>query len=55
MKETRLQRWCDQAWLYVVYLLGIIIGNVLLIKWSAWDIPTDIFVSACGNDSSPRF
>jgi hypothetical protein len=39
MGETRLQRWCDQAWLYVVYLLGIIMGNILLIKWSSWDIP----------------
>jgi len=39
LKETRLQRWCDQAWLYAVYLLGIIMGNVLLIQWSAWGIP----------------
>lgn len=39
MSESRLQKWCDQAWLYVVYLLGIIMGNVLLVKWAAWDVP----------------
>jgi len=39
VKETLLQKWCDQAWLYVIYLLGIIMGNILLIRWSAWDFP----------------
>ncbi|MEA4969806.1 MAG: HXXEE domain-containing protein [Candidatus Pelethousia sp.] len=39
MKETLLQKWCDQAWLYLIYLLGIAMGSLFLIKWSVWDIP----------------
>ncbi|MCC8123353.1 MAG: HXXEE domain-containing protein [Oscillospiraceae bacterium] len=39
MKESLLQKWCDQAWLYCIYLLGIMMGCVLLIRWGAWDVP----------------
>jgi len=38
-KESPLQKWCDQAWLYCIYLLAIIMGNILMIKWRVWDIP----------------
>ncbi len=39
MKKSLLQKWCDQAWLYVLYLLGIASFCVLLIEWPAWSIP----------------
>lgn len=39
MKKNFLQKWCDQAWLHCIYLVGIIMGNILLLEWSAWDIP----------------
>lgn len=39
MKENLLQKWCDQAWLHCIYLIGIIMGNILLIKWPVWEVP----------------
>ncbi len=34
-----LSKWCDRAWLYVVYAMGIIMGIVLLLNWSEWNTP----------------
>jgi len=39
MKKTLLQKWCTMTWLYVVYLLGILMGMCLLIKWTVWSTP----------------
>ena len=39
MKENALQKWCDQLWLYCIYLLGVAMGCVLLIQWGVWDVP----------------
>lgn len=36
-KESLLSRWCNQAWLQCVYILGIMMGNILLWNWSSWD------------------
>lgn len=34
-----MQKWCDQAWLHVIYLLGVGAFTVLIIRWNNWDIP----------------
>ena len=39
MKKTLLNKWCEQPWLHATYLLGIIMLNVLIIKWEVWSIP----------------
>jgi len=39
VEKTLLQRWCDQTWLYIVYLLGIVMANTLLINWADWSVP----------------
>ncbi|VIG18096.1 Uncharacterised protein [Clostridioides difficile] len=44
-KETLLSKWCDQAWLYCVYGLGIIMLNVLIWNWYSWDTPQKLM---CG-------
>ncbi len=43
MKDNLLQKWCDQLWLYCIYLLGVAMWCVLLIRWTAWDMP-QIFI-----------
>ncbi len=37
MNETGFQKWCDQAWLYVVYFLGIFMACVLIWNWGVWE------------------
>lgn len=37
MKKDYLRSWCDQAWLYVLYAIGIIMLIVLFINWGTWD------------------
>ncbi len=39
MKKSFLQNWCDQVWLQVVYILGVIMWCVLLVRWTSWDAP----------------
>jgi len=34
-----LSKWCDKAWLYVVYVLAISMSIALIMNWSMWDIP----------------
>ena len=34
-----LDKWCQQVWLYFVYLLAIIMGNILMLKWDVWGVP----------------
>ncbi len=38
MKKTWLQKWCDQTWLYAVYLLGVFMGCVLIWNWGTWEM-----------------
>lgn len=37
--RTGFDWWCDRAWLYLVYLLGVIMSCVLVIQWTAFTIP----------------
>lgn len=39
MNKTVLQKWCDQAWLHVLYLLGIVAWCALFVGWSSWSVP----------------
>lgn len=39
MKRTAMQVWCDRAWLYVIYALGLVMLNVLIINWPIWGVP----------------
>lgn len=39
MRKSLLNRWCGQPWLHATYFLGIVMLNVLLIKWSNWSVP----------------
>lgn len=38
-KKSLLDRWCGQPWLHATYFLGIVMFNVLIIRWGQWDIP----------------
>lgn len=42
MKQSLLEKWCGQAWLHATYLLGIIMLNVLILKWQDWETPQRI-------------
>lgn len=39
VKKSLLNRWCGQPWLHTTYFLGIVMANVLLLRWSAWSVP----------------
>ncbi len=39
MNENFLQKWCDQIWLHVVYVLGVIMWCVFLVRWTSWEVP----------------
>ncbi|MCD8131847.1 MAG: HXXEE domain-containing protein [Lachnospiraceae bacterium] len=38
MRRSLFSKWCDQAWLYVVYLIAVIMAGCLLWTWDAWEI-----------------
>ena len=37
--KSFFDKWCDQLWLYLLYLLAIIMGNILMLKWDVWSVP----------------
>ena len=39
MKQSLLNKWCGQPWLHATYFLGIVMANVLLVKWGDWSVP----------------
>lgn len=39
MFKSPFSRWCDQMWLYLVYLLGVVMTCYLLWNWAAFDLP----------------
>ena len=39
MFKSPFSRWCDQMWLYLVYLLGVAMTCYLLWNWAAFDLP----------------
>lgn len=38
MKESLFNQWCDQAWLYLVYLMAVVMACVLLWNWNLWEM-----------------
>ncbi len=38
MYKNAFSRWCDQQWLYVVYLIGIIMECIMLWNWDVWSL-----------------
>ena len=38
MKKSLLNKWCGQPWLHTTYFLGIVMLNVLIIKWGDFTI-----------------
>lgn len=45
MKKDRLRWWCDQAWLHVLYMMGIVISCVLVYNWNDFSAPEKLM---CG-------
>lgn len=39
VKLTMLHKWCDQLWLYVLYLIGIGASCAMIILWGEWTMP----------------
>ncbi len=45
MKKDRLYWWCDQAWLHVIYLIGIVMSCILVLNWNGFSTPAKLM---CG-------
>lgn len=37
MKSSLFSKWCDQAWLYLVYLMAVAMACLLLWNWNSWE------------------
>ncbi len=52
--KSFFDKWCDQLWLYLLYLLAIIMGNILMLKWDVIECPRIPKLFACNYDPRTR-
>lgn len=45
MKKDWLYWWCDQAWLHVIYLVGVVMSCILIFAWNDFSVPAKLM---CG-------
>ncbi len=42
-----LSKWCDKAWLYVVYAMAASVAIVAVINWGDWNVPQKLIGLLC--------